>query len=323
MQVQAPLGPRVPQFHGGGLPDPEALRDDLRAGLAAPQAVIAPKFFYDRLGSTLFEAITRLDEYYPTRTEAAIFRAHATAMAQALGTGGTMVDLGAGNCQKAAALFPALQPARYVAVDIAVDFVQDALIELQRLWPTIEMHGVGADFTRDPRLPAGLLQGPVSFFYPGSSIGNFTPDEAVRFLARLRQACPGAQLLIGADLVKDSAVLQDAYDDALGVTAAFNLNVLRHVNRVLGSDFDPRGWRHVARYDTDLGRIEMHLQAVVAQAVRWPGGARVFAPGERIHTENSYKYEPAAFEALLRDAGFAESRRWTDAAAAFGVWVAR
>jgi dimethylhistidine N-methyltransferase len=290
-----------------------------RAALLAPAASAAPKFFYDRLGSHLFEAITELPEYYPTRTEAAIFDRCAAELARRTGTGMTLVDLGAGNCAKAARLFPLLEPRRYVAVDISVDFLRDALRQVQREHPHTDMVGVGLDFSTALALPDDVVEGRPVFFYPGSSIGNFTPEEAVGFLARVRARCAGGGLVIGVDLVKPKHVLEAAYDDPLGVTAAFNLNLLRNLDRTIGSDFDPAAWRHVAFYDEAKSRIEMHLEARRDLVVRWPGAERPFRSGERIHTENSYKYEPRAFEALLRAAGFGAPVFWTDERGWFAV----
>ena len=228
---------------------PAELRNELAHGLLQATPHIAPKFLYDALGSKLFEAITELDEYYPTRTEAAIFEQHRDELAQACGTGHTLVDLGAGNCAKAARLFGALRPSRYVAVDISADFLRGALAELQARHPQLPMLGLNLDFTVALELPPESGSASRLMFYPGSSIGNFTPEAATNFLRRVRAAAPGGALLIGVDLVKPAPVLQRAYDDALGVTAAFNLNLLRHVNRLLGSDFDVAQWRHVAFYD--------------------------------------------------------------------------
>ena len=309
-------------------PDPRA---ELAAGLLRrPQAALAPKFFYDRLGSARFVAITELDEYTLTRDEAAILSRHGDEIAAAvharLGLRPTLVDLGAGDGAKAAALFARLCPARYVAVDIAVDFVRDALVALQQRHPDIEMWGVGQDFSRRLALPPALAkapgQGPVLVFYPGSSIGNFAPAEALRLLGDARAAAAGGALLIGVDLVRDARLLEAAYDDALGVTAAFNRNLLRHVNRLLGSDFEPRQWRHEASWDAAGSRVQMWLRAREALAVRWPGGTRDFAAGERIHTEDAHKWTPAAFAALLRDAGWRELRHWCDAARRFAVFLA-
>jgi dimethylhistidine N-methyltransferase len=302
--------------------DPQAERRAARSALLAEPASVAPKWFYDRLGSHLFEAITELDEYYPTRTEAEIFDRHGAELARSAGTGMTLVDLGAGNCAKAARLFPLLEPRRYVAVDISVDFLRDALRRLQREHPQTELVGVGLDFSTSLALPEGVVEGRPVFFYPGSSVGNFTPDEAAAFLGRVRRQAHGGGLLIGVDLVKPRPVLEAAYDDALGVTAAFNRNALRHLNRAIGSDFAPADWSHVALWNERESRIEMHLEARRDLVVRWPGGERRFAAGERMHTENSYKYAPEAFEALLRAAGFGPPVRWTDARGWFALYWA-
>ncbi|MDO8769857.1 MAG: L-histidine N(alpha)-methyltransferase [Burkholderiaceae bacterium] len=288
---------------------------------------------YDALGSRLFEAITELPEYYPTRTEAAIFDAFLPAMAQAVGPGHTLVDLGAGNCAKAARLFAALQPARYVAVDISVNFLQQALTSLQRQHPHLPMLGVGMDFSTTLALPPEVGVGSRLFFYPGSSIGNFTPAQAHVFLQQIHAVCePGGNdqlgvktggLLIGVDLVKSTAVLQAAYDDALGVTAAFNRNMLLHLNHLLGSDFNIAQWQHRALFNTELSRIEMHLDALQDLTVRWPGGERVFGKGEGIHTENSYKYTADGFAGLLTQAGFQGIQHWQDAHGQFCVFWAK
>ena len=294
--------------------------DELAASLLEPAAWISPKFLYDALGSKLFEAICELPEYYPTRTEASIFARHGGDMARAAGRGTTLIDLGAGNCAKAAALFPLLQPAEYVAVDISADFVTDALTRLQQRFPQIAMTALGLDFSSELPLPASVRAEQRLFFYPGSSIGNFTPAEALAFLQRAHAAC-GADgaILIGVDLEKDHAVLDAAYDDALGVTGAFNLNILRHANSLLHADFDVRQWRHEGFYNPVERRIEMHLTARCKQTVRWPGGSRSFDEGERIHTENSYKYARADAVALLARAGFGDAQVWTDPDGWFAV----
>jgi dimethylhistidine N-methyltransferase len=312
-----------PQFEQFFVADAAAVRAEIERGLRAPAAHVAPKFFYDLLGSRLFDAITALDEYYPTRTEAAIFERAAPAMADACGRGRPLVDLGAGSCAKAARLFADFAPSQYMAVDISVDYLRDALAALQRAHPALPMVGLGLDFSAALDLPASVAPGPRTVFYPGSSIGNFSPDEALALLRRVHAASAGGHLLIGVDLVKDAAVLQAAYDDALGVTAAINLNALRHVNALLGSDNDPRLWRHAARWDAAASRIEMHLIAREAQTVSWPGGERRFAAGEAVHTENSHKYRRRDFEALLRDAGFRGVDSWTDERDGFAVFAAR
>ena len=292
------------------------------AGLLAPQAFTSPKYLYDGLGSRLFEAITELPEYYPTRTEAGIFKAHADAMARRLPAGATLVDLGAGNCAKAAGLFSALAPARYVAVDISAGFLRRSLAALQAQHPQLPMLGVCMDFSSSLSLPPEAGAGPRVLFYPGSSIGNFTPAEALVFLRQARAACEGGGLLIGVDLLKERALLEAAYDDALGVTAAFNRNLLLHLNRLAGSDFSLADWRHVAFFNEAASRIEMHLEAVRAVVVGWPGGQRHFEAGERIHTENSYKWHQRDFAQLLLDASFSSTQEWTDERGWFAVFWA-
>ncbi|HEX8886758.1 MAG TPA: L-histidine N(alpha)-methyltransferase [Noviherbaspirillum sp.] len=301
--------------------DANAIRDELIAGLNAPQAMASPKYLYDALGSKLFEAICELPEYYPTRTEAAIFTRHGADIAESVGSGVTLIDLGAGNCAKAARLFPLLSPAQYVPIDISADFLHDAVQQLRQRFPQIVMLPLGMDFSATLSLPQEVSRSRRLFFYPGSSIGNFHPDEALAFLRRLRAA--DGELLIGIDLVKDHAVLDAAYDDALGVTASFNLNLLNHLNRLLGADFKLREWRHRGFFNPALSRIEMHLEARHALTVRWQGCERRFAEGERIHTENSYKYTPDSFAALLREAGYRLAQSWTDEAGWFMVCHAR
>jgi dimethylhistidine N-methyltransferase len=293
---------------------------DLRTGLLAARACISPKFLYDALGSKLFEAICELPEYYPTRTEAAIFERYGADIARAAGAGATLVDLGAGNCAKAASLFPLLRPRQYAALDISTEFVSDALERLRQRFPQIEMQACGVDFSQPFELPESVRDERRLFFYPGSSIGNFAPADAVEFLQRVRAQCgDDGGLLIGIDLEKDKALLDAAYDDALGVTAAFNLNVLRHVNRLAGADFDIRQWRHHGFFNEEQRRVEMHLEARTAQAVHWNDGARDFDEGECIHTENSYKYRPADAIALLERGGFEATRLWTDPQRWFAV----
>jgi dimethylhistidine N-methyltransferase len=315
--------------------DPEQLRAELAAGLLAPQASVSPKFFYDRLGSHLFDAITELPEYYPTRTEAGILAGSLSDMARQVPAGAVWIDLGAGSCAKAASLFGAFAPSAYVPIDISAVYLSQALEPLRRQHPGLPMLGIGLDFSATLSLPDdarrwlaghGLQAAPRCVFYPGSSIGNFSPPDALRLLGEAYAVCrdggAGSGLLIGVDRVKDIAVLEPAYDDALGVTAAFNRNLLLHVNRQLGSDFQPGEWDHVALFNTTASRIEMHLAARRPQTVVWPGGRRAFAAGERIHTENSYKWEPAAFADLLRQAGFGTPVHWTDPRGWFSVFWA-
>jgi dimethylhistidine N-methyltransferase len=301
-----------------------AVHEELAAGLRAREACIAPKFLYDPLGCKLFEAICELPEYYPTRTEAAIIERHGAELLAAIGQGSTLVDLGAGNCAKAAGLFPLLAPRAYVAVDISVEFVHDAVAQLRHRFPAIAMRALGLDFSSALDLPADVPARRRLFFYPGSSIGNFSPENARAFLRRVCAQCgEDGGLLIGMDLVKDKAVLDAAYDDALGVTAAFNLNVLRHVNALIGADFDVRQWRHHGFFNREASRVEMHLEAREDLTVRWRGGQREFARGERIHTENSHKYRQSAAVALLEQSGLRAVRVWTDPNEWFALIYAR
>jgi len=299
--------------------DPAA---ELRAGLEATAAFISPKFFYDELGARLFEAICALPEYTLPRDERSIFERRTGEIAAIVGTGCTLIDLGAGNCAKAEHLFAALRPAQYVAVDIAADFLRAQLGPLAERHPEIDVVGIAVDFMRGLRLPEAVLRERRVAFYPGSSIGNFAPDEATAFLSNVRELCEGT-LLLGADLEKDEAEIVAAYNDALGVTAAFNLNVLNAANRVAGTDFDVSDWRHVALFNRAEARVEMHLEARRPVTVRWPGAERSFVAGERIHTENSYKYTLPRLTRLLRGAGYTTVRLHTDSADRFALALAQ
>ena len=300
-------------------------RDEVLRGLTAHPARIAPKYFYDELGCALYGAICQLPEYYPTRTERGIFKQHRADIVRAAGPVRQFVDIGAGDCCKAEAWLAFLACRRYVAIDIAEAEIRRALTRMSGEFPEVEMVGVVTDFTRALELGDEVLREPTLFFYPGSSIGNFTPEDAVAFLASIREACgrrPGSGLLIGVDAKKDPRTLDAAYDDPLGVTAAFNRNALLHLNRRFGFDFPLDGFEHVGFYNEGLGRIEMHLQARRAIEVNLGSLTRRFESGERIHTENSYKYRPAEFEALLRRAGFGSMQAWSDPAGAFFVYHA-
>jgi L-histidine Nalpha-methyltransferase len=319
--VRAPLE-AVPRFFDLHAPA-TAAADELHRSLTARAPFIAPKFFYDALGSRLFEAICELPEYPLTRAERLIFARHAEEIAARAGVDRPLIDLGAGNCEKAERLFEVLAPSQYVAVDIAADFLRDRLAALSHRNPGLPVVGIAQDFTGALELPDAVEPGPRNVFYPGSSIGNFAADDALAFLKQAREACGlGGCLILGADLVRDKQALDLAYDDPLGVTAAFNLNVLRNVNRVLHADFDVADWRHVAFFDAVTSRIEMHVEARCDVSVRWRGGERCFKATDRIHTENSFKYTVPGLRALLRRAGFSDAQMWTDDARTFTVAVA-
>ncbi|MFZ6693097.1 L-histidine N(alpha)-methyltransferase [Undibacterium sp. SXout20W] len=303
---------------------PHPSQHELEIGLLADAAHTSPKYLYDAVGSVLFDAICELPEYYPTRTEASIFTQYMSDIAHAIGPHSTLIDLGAGNCRKAARLFPLLHPNQYVPIDISIKYLEDAVQRLQQRFPYIEMTALGLDFSKPWTLPDEIRSDKRLFFYPGSSIGNFEPSQAHTFLRHLRSECDAdGGLLIGIDLIKDHDTLHHAYDDALGVTAAFNLNVLRHINQILGTNFDVHQWRHHALFNTSHSRIEMHLEARTAQTVTWKNMHRHFLPGEKIHTENSYKYNLDKFLALLDSAGFGHAQCWTDSNNWFAVVYAK
>jgi dimethylhistidine N-methyltransferase len=293
---------------------------ELIQGLLQPQATLSPKYFYDELGSVLFDAITLLPEYYPTRTELEIFTQQASDIHACFPKHATWVDLGAGNCQKAVNLFNNTMPASYVAVDISVEYLSNNLKDLQAKYSTVNVVGVGMDFSNSLTFPEALQEqlksDPILALYLGSSLGNFNPTEAFYFLQRISNLCkkgqPGSGLVIGIDLVKEATTLEHAYADDLGVTAAFNLNVLRRVNSLLGSDFDLRDWQHSARFNAQESRVEMHLQARRDLTVNWHGHQRRFKKNETIHTENSYKWSIDSFSAQLVKSGFSSIQHWTD-----------
>ncbi len=306
-------------------PDRGGERERVVAGLMASPAVVEPRYFYDELGCALYGAICRLPEYYPTRTETALFQENRPEIAEALGVGKQFVDLGAGDCCKAQSWLAFVSPWRYIAVDIAGAEIERALARMAPDFPEVEMLGVVADFTEGLPLADVLEARPATFFYPGSSIGNFTPEAAEAFLARIQALCaarPGSALLIGVDGKKEQHRLDAAYDDALGVTAAFNRNALLHLNARFGFDFVLDGYKHRGFYNAVKGRVEMHLESLREQVVKLGSAQRRFEAGERIHTENSYKYDPAEFAALLARAGFASSRRWDSADGGYFVFHA-
>ncbi|MBX3619592.1 MAG: L-histidine N(alpha)-methyltransferase [Rhizobacter sp.] len=286
---------------------------EITHGLLQSRAALSPKYFYDARGSQIFEQITRLPEYYPTRTERAILERHLPEIARRVGRGRIVIEPGAGNCEKGGQLCRAIGASRFVAVDISGEFLQQAVARLQAEMPALQVEAVAADLTGALQLPEALPRAHRLVYYPGSSIGNFDRPQALDLLVRMRGLVEAdGALLIGVDLRKDVAVLEAAYDDAAGVTAAFNLNALSHVNRLIGSDFKPQEWRHRAFFNDEASRIEMHLEALTDCHVSWRGGGRRFARGERIHTENSYKYDIEGFARLLHAAGFHHSVAWTD-----------
>jgi dimethylhistidine N-methyltransferase len=308
------------RFVGGEL-NAVNFRKDVLEGLARPQKALPPKYFYDAAGSRLFERICRLREYYPTRTELAITRKHLREIARFAGKRCALLEYGSGESLKTRLLLGALQPSVYMPVDISADALRAAVTRLLREFPKLGVVAITADFSHPLSIPAYRGNARRVVYFPGSTIGNLRRDEAQAFLKMTRgQVGPRGAMLVGVDLKKDANVLHAAYNDAKGVTAAFNLNLLARINRELGGDFDLRRFAHYAFYNPMAGRIEMHLVAREAHAVNIGNYRFAFHRGESIHTENSYKYSVEEFQALAATAGFKASRLWTDARGWCGVF---
>lgn len=300
--------------------------DEVLAGLRASPKRIPPKYFYDRRGCELFDAICGLPEYYPTRTELSIMAAQAPAMAHGLGADCALIEIGCGNSAKSRLLLEAVRPPVFVAVDIAAEQLKTSCDALSQAFPSMRTVALRADFEQALRLPAGasLGDGRRALYFPGSTIGNFTPAAAREFLLRWAPLLGrGGCALIGVDLKKDPTRLNAAYNDAGGVTAAFNLNLLTRFNRELGADFDTAAFRHKAYYDGAAGRIEMHLESLHAQTVSIGAHRIAFAAGETILTEISCKYSNDEFRELGRAAGYAPADMWTDDDGLFAVHLFR
>jgi dimethylhistidine N-methyltransferase len=301
-----------------------AFEYDLVAALAARPRSISPKWFYDAQGSQLFERICELPEYYPTRTELGILRAQAPEIAGLMGRRAEIVEFGAGSLRKVRLLLDAMdRPARYLPIDISGEHLAQSAAALQRDYAGLEVQPVVADYTQRLLLPAPLPgAGRRIGFFPGSTIGNFTPDESLQFLTVARQVLRGGALLLGTDLVKDPAVLHAAYNDAQGVTAAFNLNLLARANRELGADFALDRFAHSAFYNAPQQRIEMHLVSRCRQQVAVAGRAFEIAEGETLHTEYSHKFTIDGLRELAQRAGFRPGPVWTDEQRLFAVhWL--
>src|ERR1700761_2527898 len=281
---------------------------------------LSPKYFYDATGSELFEQITVLPEYYPTRTELTILRDRSRAISAFIPRGAALVEFGAGATTKVRLLLNESAFSAYVPVDISGDFLKSQADALRADFPDLDVYPVAADFTAPFELPAPVSAMPKVGFFPGSTLGNFEPHEACAFLRSARDILgEGAQMIIGVDLEKDERVLYDAYNDAAGVTARFNLNVLVRMNRELGGNFDLSAFTHRAIYNRERHRIEMHLIAKTSQNVRLLGTNLTFRAGESIHTESSYKYSIERFNALARGSGWTPRASWTDPAGMFSV----
>ncbi|MDM0113107.1 L-histidine N(alpha)-methyltransferase [Variovorax sp. J22R133] len=297
---------------------------ELLAGLLHKPRSISPKYFYDAAGSRLFDAICELREYYPTRVELGILAERAPEIAMQIGPRADIVEFGAGSLRKVRLLLDALDsPTRFVPIDISGEHLEDAAGRLRADYPGLAVQPLVADYTHPFALPAQLPDaGARVGFFPGSTLGNFNPEEALAFLQMAARMLRGGGLLIGVDLVKDPALLHAAYNDAQGVTARFNLNLLQRANSELGADFDLEGFTHAAFYNSPLQRIEMHLVSRRAQTAHLLGERISFAEGETIHTENSYKFTVDGLRTLAARAGFGIGPVWTDPERLFSVhWL--
>lgn len=287
---------------------------DVIAGLTAKPKYLPPKYFYDLAGSALFDRITRLPEYYPTRSELALLTKHSPEMASLLPPGVALIEFGSGSSRKARIVLGAAACVEtYVPIDISGDFLREDVARLKRDFPPLAIHPVVADFTVMTEPPAEIAGKPCAGFFPGSTIGNFEPHEAAAFLRRAgRILGPGSVFLVGVDLVKAPDILYQAYNDAEGVTAKFNLNLLVRINRELGANFNLAAFEHHAFYNAERHRVEMHLASTKRQKVRLGEMTIEFRAGETIHTENSYKYSIDSFLALAQGSGWSPLAAWTD-----------
>jgi dimethylhistidine N-methyltransferase len=303
-------------------PDP-AFRDDVLAGLALPIRAVPARWLYDRRGSELFEAITRLPEYYLTRSDKALLECHCPEVAALAGKGNAVIEFGSGSSAKTPLLLRAVKPSAYVPIDISGEFLREAVTALAAEFPGLPIHPVEADFMTSIQLPAAVAAEPKLGFFPGSTIGNMVPRTAVNLLRAMKEALGiGSYLLIGMDRIKDVDVLLRAYDDAAGVTAEFNLNLLRRINAELEGTIPIDAFRHRALWNDPLSRIEMHLEAVRDVAFTVAGRPFAMPAGETIHTENSHKYGPRDGRLLLRAAGWRPVQEWTDADERFALILA-
>jgi dimethylhistidine N-methyltransferase len=299
-----------------------ATADEVLRGLRSPQKELPCKLFYDRVGSELFEQITSLDEYYPTRAELRILRESASEIAARLGPDCLLIEYGSGSSTKTRLLLDQLQrPAAYVPIDISRELLEQSAADLARTYHDLQVVPVCADYTAAVELPSRLPRHARRIaYYPGSTIGNFVPEDARRFMTRVAEVCgPDGGLVIGVDLKKDPLMLHRAYNDALGVTAAFNMNILVRLNREFGTNFAIDRFRHYAFYNPVFARVEMHLVSLAQQDVRLQNVDIHFERGESIWTEASYKYAPPEFATLAARAGWHVDQVWTDDRGLFSV----
>ena len=300
-----------------------AFRADVIEGLSRRPRAIPARWFYDRRGSELFEAITELPEYYPTRTETALLRSIADQIAERVGPGRAVVEFGSGSSTKTPILLQAVNPSAYVPIDISGDFLRESSRALSERFPGLPVFPVEADFLKPIGLPQQVRSAPKLGFFPGSTIGNMIPLASTDLLRAMRASLgEGAMLLIGMDRIKDAGVLTRAYDDSAGVTAAFNLNLLERINRELDGTIPIEAFRHRAIWNDDRARIEMHLEAIRDVAFTVEGRLFEMKAGETIHTENSHKYGPRDARILLRAGGWTPIAEWTDQQDQFALYLA-
>ncbi len=303
-------------------PETLSLYDAVVQGLSRPRKLIPPKFFYDDRGSELFDAICEQPEYYLPAAEHALLNGCAAELADLVGRGRVVIEPGAGSLKKIRLLLEALQPGAYVPMDISHTFLKSAARQLAAAFPWLPIHAACVDFTHSMPLPQQLPEGPRLAFFPGSSLGNFHPPEARDFLALIRNTVgEDGMLLIGVDTKKPAALLDAAYNDAAGLTAQFNLNLLHRIQRELDAECEPQAFRHHAFYNPQAGRVEMHLVSERAQALRVNGHRFDFQAAESVHTECSYKYAPEEFIALAAEAGFVPVKHWLAEERLFGVYL--
>ena len=308
------LKPRISDF-----------KTEIIESLSADPKKISPKFFYDENGSRLFDQITQLEEYYPTRSEIEILDTKCREIATFIGEGTTVIELGGGNGTKGSKLLTCLiRPSSYVMVDISMESLSIAKKMLSSKFPDVQIKAVWADYTKSEVMEKLDLAGNKAIVFLGSTIGNMEPAEARSFIESCRSIlAEGESLTVGVDLKKDKVTLEKAYNDSLGITAQFNLNLLRRINMQFGQTIDESAFRHVAFYNVEKGRIEMHLESTKNQKILLDGKEIEFLKGETIHTENSYKYSIEEFTGLLREAGFSKVVKWTDSKGNYALFAAR
>lgn len=286
---------------------------ELLNGLTSEQKYINPKYFYDKKGSELFETITKLKEYYPTRTERNLLTQYSSDIASFIPNSSVLVEPGAGSCEKVQLILDAIHPKAYLPQDVSRRFLKAAVVNLRKKFPWLSVEPIVSDFAKPLQIPTVYRDEQLFVFYPGSTIGNFEPSDAINFLKNMRQLVNDkGGLLIGVDLQKEVSILEAAYNDSKGVTAEFNLNILNNVNRHLNTSLDIKAFKHKALYNTELNRIEMHLISSSKQSYNILGHKITFNQGETIHTENSYKYSLACIDKLAKDTGFKRVKTWSD-----------